>query len=395
MRSLHLRRAARTSAGATVVAGTCLGLLGGTAAAQGSLSGQGYGYPTGQLSTRALGTGGGLAEFDPVSPLNPASLTLYGRTAFAFQYDPEFRTTTVGSAVARNTIARFPVVAIGVPFRQRFTFGFSASTFLDRSFTTTDSTATSVGDSTVSARETVESRGSISDLRLGVGAVVTRWLQVGVAVHRLTGNNRLVTGRQFYDTTNFGSITDSTTLSFTGSAFSAGALVSPVRGLSLAGSVRRGGSMRAEFGDTVVGRGTVPNRYGLGLRVDRITGATIAASYARTIWSSMNGLGSSRLDARDTHELMGGIEALGPSVGAAPVILRLGARQRTLPFAIDGAQIRETAYTGGLGLPLAGGRAVTDLTLQRALRSAVDEPTALSGVRERAWTLSLGFTLRP
>ncbi|HEY0776444.1 MAG TPA: hypothetical protein VGD56_00630 [Gemmatirosa sp.] len=394
MRSLLLRRVARTSAGATVAAAACVGLAR-RAAAQGSLSGQGYGYPPGELSTRALGTGGGLAEFDPVSPINPASIALYGRTAFAFQYDPEFRTTTVGSATAHNTIARFPLVAIGVPFHQRFTFAFSASTFLDRSFTTTYQSSTSIGGTSVIDTTTAESRGSISDLRLGGSAFVARWLQVGVAVHRLTGNNRLVSGRRFVDTTNFGSISDSSTLSFTGSAVSAGAIVTPVRGLSVAGSARRGASMRAEFNDTIVGRGTVPDRYGVGLRFDRITGATIAASYARTGWSSMRGLGSADLDARDTHELMGGIEAVGPSVGAAPVILRLGARNRTLPFAIDGAQIRETAFSGGLGLPLGGGRALGDLTLQHASRTPIQSTSALNNVSERAWTLSIGFTLRP
>ncbi|GJG87658.1 hypothetical protein tb265_28390 [Gemmatimonadetes bacterium T265] len=365
------------------------------AAAQGSLSGQGFGYPPGELSTRALGMGGGIAEFDPVSPINPASLASYGRTGFAFQYDPEFRTTQVDGRTAHNTIARFPVVAIGVPFRQRFTFGFSASTFLDRSFTTQYPDTTSIGGQNVLTNEAIESRGSISDLRLGLGAYVAPWLRVGAAVHRLTGRNRLVTGRSFADTTQFGAVSDSSTLSYTGSAVSVGAEVTPVRGFSIAGSARRGGRLRAERNDTVVARADTPDRLGIGVRIDRITGASISASYARTNWSSMRGLGSSTLDARDTHELMGGVEALGPSLGSTPVILRAGARRRTLPFGIDGAQIRETAYTGGLGLPFAGGRAIGDLALQRSIRDPEAATTALQNVRERAWTLSLGFTLRP
>src|ERR1700674_969292 len=42
------------------------------AAAQGNLSTQGAGYPEGELSTGALASGGGLAEFDALSPINPA-----------------------------------------------------------------------------------------------------------------------------------------------------------------------------------------------------------------------------------------------------------------------------------------------------------------------------------
>ncbi len=393
MSSLLLRRTARPTIGAMIATAAVLG--GARAAmAQGSLAGQGFGYPPGQLSTRALGTGGGLAEFDPVSPINPASLTSYGRTAFAFQYDPEFRTTQVGTATAHNTIARFPVVSLGVPFHQRYTLGISASTLLDRSFTTQYPTTTVIGGQSVLANETVESRGSIADLRLGVGAFVTRWLRVGAAVHRFTGENRLVSGRRFVDTTQFGSVSDSSTLSFTGSAISIGAEVVPIRGFSIAGSARRGGSLRTERGDTAVRSANAPNRYGVGLRVDRITGATFAASYARTDWSSMRGLGSS-LDTRNADELMGGVEAVGPSVGSAPLILRLGARRRTLPFAIDSAQIRETAFTGGLGLPLAGGRALADLALQRASRTPEGGTAAVQGAREHAWTLSLGFTIRP
>src|SRR5690242_18553488 len=40
------------------------------AVAQANLSSQGFGYPTGQFSTRTYGTGGALAELDPLSPVN-------------------------------------------------------------------------------------------------------------------------------------------------------------------------------------------------------------------------------------------------------------------------------------------------------------------------------------
>lgn len=382
---------------ALALGSAALGAAAGTAGAQGSLSGQGFGYPPGQLSTRALGSGGGLGEFDPTSPLNPASTTQFGRTAFAFQYDPEFRTTTVpGGGKASNTIARFPVVALGVPFRRRFTVGLSASTFLDRSFQTRYTDTTAVGGQNVEATELIESRGAISDLRLGVGAYAAQWLQVGVAVHGLTGNNRVVSGRQFTDTTQFGSVNDSSTIEYRGLMYSAGAIVTPVRGFSLAGSVRRGGSVKAERNDSVLTRADAPDRYGVGLRVDRITGATLAVSYARTTWSRMKSLGTAALDPRDADEFGGGVEAVGPSLGAAPLIVRAGARRRTLPFAIGGSRVRETNVSGGLGLPLAGGRALADLALQRSSRTPEGGTSAaIQGSRERAYTLSLGFTIRP
>jgi hypothetical protein len=49
-------------------------LVASRAAAQGTLSAQGFGYPPGQLSAYARSVGGGSAETDALSPINPAAL---------------------------------------------------------------------------------------------------------------------------------------------------------------------------------------------------------------------------------------------------------------------------------------------------------------------------------
>ncbi|HUK64261.1 MAG TPA: hypothetical protein VLV15_13035, partial [Dongiaceae bacterium] len=58
------------------------------ATAQSTLSTQGYGYPAGPMSSRALATGGGVAELDPLSALNPAALTTWGRSGLYAQFGP-------------------------------------------------------------------------------------------------------------------------------------------------------------------------------------------------------------------------------------------------------------------------------------------------------------------
>ena len=80
-----------------------------SAAAQGTLSTQGFGYPAGGLSTHAEALGGSIAESDPLSPVNPASLNAWGRPGFYLQYDPEYRTVQA-PGVANHTIdtRRFP-----------------------------------------------------------------------------------------------------------------------------------------------------------------------------------------------------------------------------------------------------------------------------------------------
>jgi hypothetical protein len=356
---------------------------------------QGFGYPTGQLSTRALGTGGALGEFDPVSPLNPAALLDLGRTFAAFQYDPEFRRLTATGGSQRNTVARFPVVAVGGPFRRRAVFALSASTLLDRTFSDTLVTTTTFVDRTVSATERAESNGSIADIRLGVAYGPARWLRVGLAGHVLTGENRLVSSRRFADTLTFRSTADSTTLDYTGSAVTLGAEATPARGVRVAGSYRRGNGMSVSRNDSTLARANAPDRAGIALRVDRVAGAAFAVGYSRTTWSRMRGLGSAALEVADVDEVNAGVEATGPRVGEYPLLLRLGGRRRTLPFGVGGARVRETSFGGGAGLPLGGGRALADVAVQRALRTPQGGAGAVRDARERAWLLSVGFTVRP
>jgi hypothetical protein len=163
-----------------------------------------------------------------------------------------------------------------------------------------------IGEDRVSATERIESRGSIADVRLAFGAVATRWLRVGVAGHALTGENRVVSGRTFGDPTRFGGVSDSSTIDFTALAVSAGVEVTPLRGVSVGGSARRGGSLRARRADTTLTRADAPDRYGVGRARSR-DGATFAAGWSRTTWTNMRTLADPRpgrpaFDVKDGDE---------------------------------------------------------------------------------------------
>jgi len=69
-------------------------MLASVASAQAALSTQGFGFPTGQLSSRAWGTGGSIAEVDPLSPVNPATLSMIGTRLINFQIEPEYRSVS-------------------------------------------------------------------------------------------------------------------------------------------------------------------------------------------------------------------------------------------------------------------------------------------------------------
>jgi hypothetical protein len=370
----------------------------GPAFAQGTLSGQGFGYPTGQLSTGALGSAGAMGEFDPFSPINPAalgSLAPWRRASFFFQYDPEFRRVSSGGQTQSAMLARFPVVQAAVPIGRRGELALGASTYLDRTFSTTVATTTQIGTEQIGTTERIESRGSIADVRLGGAWVFANALRVGVAGHVLSGENRLVSARVFEDTARFGSVADSSVLDYSGIAASAGVEWRPVRGFALAGSYRIGGTLRTEREDTTVTRADAPDRMGVSVRVDRITGAAIGASWSRTNWSNMRALGSSALRVRDATEFAVGAEIIGPRYGENVVLVRLGGRQRELPFGVGSADVRERAFSAGVGAPLGGGRALIDFAIQHATRSAHGTLGAGATPTERALTLSFGFTVRP
>lgn len=361
-----------------------------TAAAQGTLSTQGFGYPLGGLSTHSAAMGGASGEFDHLSSRNPAALGGWRRSGLYAQYDPELRTVTAGSAEDKTTTSRFGAVAAGFAVGERTFIGLSSNSFLDRTFQTQVRSGVRLGGDSVEYTESFGSTGAIGDTRLGFSYALSSRLAVGLGLHLFTGENRLTLTRRFDDSLRFGTLDRALTLSYAGNGASAGVLVMPVQGLSLAASIRQGGVMKLRIADTVRTEAKVPNRYGLGVRVDAIPGLTLFGGADRNEWSRMNDLGSATANATDSWEYSGGVEFTGPRARALTSrSYSLGFRQRDLPFAAAGATVGERIFSGGASVPLAGGRAMLDLALQRAQRDAA------GGVKERAWLLSFGLTVRP
>ena len=362
--------------------------------AQGALSTQGFGFPPGQLSTRALATGGGLGEFDPDSPLNPASIALSSDPRVYLQYEPEFRRFSIAGATANSTIARFPVTAASVPFGSRGSIGASVSTFLDRSFFTTTTRDEVIAGQNATITESFRVLGAINDVRLAAGVALTPRLQIGVAGHVFTGQNRVFFDQSFPDSLKFSPVSQTSTLSFTGFGFSAGTIFRPSRQFALAVSGRKGGDLRSRANDTIASEAHVPDRIGAAVSYEGIAGASFSAHAARDSWSALNGLGSAAATAVDSWEGGIGLEAAGPRVAERLFVLRAGARYRTLPFQAAGRDVAELSFAGGIGAQFFRNRAALDLTLQHSRRSP-DGAGEIGSARERAFTLSFGLRVRP
>jgi hypothetical protein len=358
------------------------------ARAQGALSVLGFGYPVGGMSARGLATGTSIAGLDPQSPLNPASIVLNARAQGYLQFEPEYRTVTAGANAVKTTTARFPVFMISG--RQgRATFSLSYSSFLDRTWANSYADTQTVNGEQIASTVVAQSAGGITDARFGAAWSFSEKIHVGLGVHMYPGQNRVVNGRVFTDSSKTGSFTLSSDYIFSGAALSLGGVFVPGGHFVLAADMRLGGSLRMRLGDsTEIGRGKVPFRAGLSATYDGIPGSTFSARVGTEKWSDLAGLGSASLDLRDATDLSLGTEISGPRYMGAPVFLRAGVRARGLPVAYGTSPVQERSVSGGLGIPVAGGRSNIDLSVVRATRSA-------SGVSEKAWLVSIGVGIRP
>jgi hypothetical protein len=376
--------------------GMCIALLtaASPAGAQGALSTQGFGYPPGEFSTRALGTGGGLAQFDPQSSVNPASVATSGDPLLFLQYEPEFRRLSSSGQTQKTTTSRFPMAVAALPIGSKGTLAVSVSTFLDRSWQTTTKRDETIAGENATITETVKSLGAIDDVRLVGAWTANSFIQLGVAGHLFTGQNRLFFSQTFPDSLKFTPVSQVSNLDYTGFGVSAGVVIHPSSVIGLAVSGRKGGNLHARTGDTIVSSAKIPDRYAAAASFSGISGATVSVQLARDLWSALNGLGSEEARAVDTWDVGGGIEATGPRILERTILIRLGARYRTLPFVAAGSLVRELAFAGGLGAQFSRNRAAFDVTLQHSSRTP-DGSGALDDVRERAYTLSFGLRVRP
>jgi len=363
---------------------------------QGAISLQGFGYPPGQLTTRAASTGGTLGEFDQAAPLNPAALLNWGVAGAYLQYSPERRTTTLDGVATTNTVARFPVISVGLPLGQRYAFGISASTLLERNFSATTTTRQRIRTDSVTTTSVTDARGGMNDVRFAGAMQVRPWLRVGGALHVITGENRVNTVRVITadtgvraDSVTYGEIRDPSSATFGGTGLSFGVEISPTRKLSFAGSARYGFGLRVDLNDTTSRNADLPSRLGGAVRWE-VGGANLAARYSWEGWTAMRGLGAEASGVFDTREYGIGAEVPGPKIRGGQLLLRIGARRRDLPFGVGGLQPKEDGFGGGLGLPVGFGRAQLDVGLESASRSV----PGLANVSERGLIMSFGFRLR-
>ncbi len=383
----------RVIAGVTSSALAALLAIAGTAPvveSQGSLGGLGFGYPVGSTSIRAGATAGAFGEFDPLSPLNPAALGGLPRVVLSAQTEPEFRTTRIGGTNEKSTAQRVPLITLAIPLRAGVALGISASTLLDRSYSTITRGEVIFDGAPIATVDQLDVRGSIGDLRAAAGWRINDRFSVGLGGHLITGENLVARSQTFDDTSRFGGVIDSSRVVYFGTALSVGGEWRMRKGLAAMFSYRTGGGIETRVRDTVRSRADVPNRLGVGVRYDGIPGSVFAFGVEQQTWSRMGGLGSEFVQPRDATNWHAGAETAGPRWRGLPFLVRAGYARNQLPFGADGKVVNESRLTAGLGIPIAREQASIDLSIQRANRTLVG-----GAAKESAWLLGVGLQIRP
>lgn len=365
-----------------------LAVLAHAAEAQGSVATQGYGYPTGQLSAAANGGGGAAAEIDAASALNPAALAAGARYSVYMQFEPEFRATRLGGAEERVRVMRFPGFSASGGWG-KFAAGVSFTTLLDRTWLNQYADTQAVGGIATPSSVIASSDGGITDVRFALAYAVRPRLQVGLALHALSGQNRIDFGRTFSDSSGLGSAEQSSTLNFGGRGLSLGVIGMPIADLVIGASLRTSGPLSVRQDGDPLASAQLPSRMGIGASWIGIPNTTLSVRVDQTRWTRMAELGSARMSTFDATDLGAGLEVVGPRIAGGLTALRVGVRERGLPFGVEGEAVRERTTSGGLSVPLGRSRGQIDLGLQRATR------TSSSAATEQAWLLSLGFGIRP
>lgn len=364
-------------------------VVAGRASAQGTLSTQGLGYAPGQLSTAAITMGGSIGDADPYSPLNPASIGLLRNPIVFMQAQPEYRKMQLGDRSLKTSLARFPLFMGGMPLGSRWAIALSASTLLDRTWTTATRDTQQFGTEMIGRTVTQRSDGSIADTRLAMSFAPTTWLRLGIGGHAYSGRVVLEDLVVFDDTLRFVPASEQAAISFGGNAVSVGAQTLWPRVGAIGVSYRVGGGLRAYDGSETVGRGSVPDHLGVSLVYLGIRGTTLGVRAARDSWSKMRGM-SRTLHVHEGWDIGVGGDIAGPAFGAdTPLGLRLGGRWRTLPFSARGSAVRERTASGGFAFPMAGGRVELSIGALHSTRTSSGTPS------ESAWTMSTGFAVRP
>lgn len=345
------------------------------------------------LSARASTAGGAFALFDGTSPLNPASLSQISSTTGWGTFAATTHTFGSGAVGATLGSTRFPNFGFAAPVGRRAVVGIAASDYLDRTWSVSGSQDTVLRDSAVTVADQASSTGGVTDIRVAGAYRLTDAVSVGLGVHALVGSTRLTVGRSF-SVGSYSSYAEVATTDFSGVGVSAGVQARLGLRLAAAAAVRVNGRLKASVVNGASATVALPVEFAAAAVYVPASGVGVAVSVGYQTWSRAGAdlKAAGQPGARSVWTLATGAEVTAVRLRGETLPIRFGYRWRQLPFGIGTATasspLNEHAFTGGIGLALASGRATVDVGAEAGSRSA-------GTATERFTTAFVGLTIRP
>jgi hypothetical protein len=358
----------------------------------------GLGYPVPPIDARAAalgGTGIGLLG-GSFSSRNPADLAMFNRPAVGATLAPEsvkLKTVEGEQAIGRS---RFVVVQGALPYRQ-WRFGLNVNAELDQDWDAllTDTLRTGFGDYPYEERR--QHDGGVSSIGVSV-AYRMGPLGIGIEGSALTGNLRQVFRRSFDPAVGdpgnqIGAAAGDSRWSFGGWRFRGGLTGHLGRRVVLSAAVTAYTDLEAQkdtFGIILPKQKfDMPLEFAAGGSAVLGQNLMVAIAGGYKGWS-VTDFTLFNTQSADVVWAGGGLEYVGIRLLNLPTPLRVGYRYTDLPF-YDGdfEQLSEQAFTFGLGLRIAGGRATFDLGVEIGSRGDL-ESTGTEESFER-FSLSMGI----
>jgi len=337
------------------------------------------------LSGRAAATGGAFSLFDAASVLNPSALGQWLGPAGWGVGAASSRRYSNGPTSATLGSTRFPLFGFAVPVGQRLVVGVSMSDYLNRTWSVATTRDSTLRGSTVTLRDVASSTGGVTDLRLGAAYRINPSFVVGAGIHGLAGSTQLSVERSFADST-FSDYRDVATTAFSGLGISLGVQGRVSDHLAVAGAVRLNARLTAKADDGATARVAMPAEFSGGVMFAPVRGVGFAATVGYQTWAragddlvaayrkgagtAVDSIAAGQERSRSVWNVSVGSEIDLFDFLGQRVPVRIGYRWRQLPFPVAGSGLSEHAFSGGLGLTLAGGRATLDVGVDVGSRTA-------------------------
>lgn len=377
--------------------GIGLALIGSPAAlpAQVPATSLGLGAPVARTDGRAAALGGagvGLLG-GSLTLLSPADLTGHTGNVIGLSLNPESITLVTAGGEDQAKRSRIGLMQAVVPIGQ-WVVGVGLRSELDQDFLVVfpDTLDTSFGRFPFEERR--EQDGGVSSLELSLARRVGP-LTVAVAGGPIFGAVRQVVSRRFeVDLTGIlptlTPVEDFAKLTYASSRVRGGLSFEAADRFRLSGMVGWTAALEADQQETgLTQEYQMPIEVAFGGSARLSPELLLAASGGWIQWSRAKGDFNS-VGVASVSWGGGGIEWSRLTLGSASVPLRLGYRFADLPFFPRGKQqARETAFTFGLGLSTAGGKAVLDLSGEIGSRGDATESGFDESFTGAAFTISI------